>query len=167
MSYIINSIKGNEKNKTGLDILEDVIKDLEKTHGPKKSMKLLYSGSGSFNKVIVNEVIFDDGKLCNLATRESKVPSYKKVLKSAGPSINIAEKYEDLDATTYKSLLKYVPVEEQNNIKFTARSAASYKNSKGKKKKNSKSLDEIIILENLTYKNWKAAAADGLSLIHI
>lgn len=162
MSYIINSIKGNEKNKTGLDILEDVIKDLEKTHGPKKSMKLLYSGSGSFNKVIVNEVIFDDGKLCNLATRESKVPSYKKVLKSAGPSINIAEKYEDLDATTYKSLLKYVPVEEQNNIKFTARSAASYKNSKGKKKKNSKSLDEIIILENLTYKNWKAAAADGI-----
>ena len=31
MSYIINSIKGNENHKTGLDILEDVIKDLERT----------------------------------------------------------------------------------------------------------------------------------------
>ena len=64
MSYIINSIKGNEKNKTGLDILEDVIKDLEKTHGPKKSMKLLYSGSGSFNNVIVNNRNINACKIC-------------------------------------------------------------------------------------------------------
>lgn len=168
MSYIINSIKGNEKNKTGLDILEDVIKDLEKTHGPRKSMKLLYSGSGSFNNVIVNEVIFDDGKLCNLATRESKVPSYKKVLKAAGPSINIAEKYEELDATAFKSLLKYVPVGEEHHIKYSIRTALYKKDTKDRNtdsstyKKRSKSLDEIVILENLTYKNWKAAAADGI-----
>ena len=102
MSYIINSIKGNEKYKTGLDILEDVIKDLEKTHGPKKSMKLLHSGSGSFNKVIINEVIFDDGKLCNLAVRESKVPVYRKVLKDAGPSVNIFKKFEELKPSEQK-----------------------------------------------------------------
>lgn len=169
MSYIINSIKGNEKNKTGLDILEDVIKDLEKTHGPKKSMKLLYSGSGSFNKVIVNEVIFNDGKLCNLATRESKVPVYRKVLKDAGPSVNIAQKFEELKPSEQKSLLRFVPVEDKDKIKFTVRSAATYKKDTKDRnigsstyKKISKTLDRIIEEEKDTYKNWKSAAADGL-----
>ena len=169
MSYIINSIKGNEKYKTGLDILEDVIKDLEKTHGPKKSMKLLHSGSGSFNKVIINEVIFDDGKLCNLATRESKVPVYRKVLKDAGPSVNIAQKFEELKPSEQKDLITFIPFEDKDKIKFTAKSAATYKKDTKDRntgsstyKKISKKLDEIIILEKLTYKNWKAAAADGI-----
>ena len=44
-------------------------------------MNLLYKTSGSFNKVTLHEVIFNDGKVCKLATRESKAPVYKKVLK--------------------------------------------------------------------------------------
>lgn len=163
MSYIINSIKGNENHKTGLDILEDVIKDLEKEHGPKKLMNLLYTTSGGFNKVTLHEVIFDDGKVYKLATRESKAPVYKKVLKSAGPTINnIALKYEELKPSEYRQLLQFVPIEHEDKIQFSGKEAATYKNSSSITRKNSKSLEDIKEMENLTYKNWKAAAADGI-----
>tara|TARA_A100001015_G_C15034642_1_gene735355 strand:- start:681 stop:2078 length:1398 start_codon:yes stop_codon:yes gene_type:complete len=162
MSYIINSIKGNEKHKTGLDILEDVIKDLEKNHGSRKSMNLLYKTSGSFNKVTLHEVIFNDGKVCKLATRESKVPVYKKVLKHAGPTINIAQKYEELKPSEYRQLLQFVPIEHKDKIQFSGKEAATYKNTSNITRKNTKSLAEIKEMENLTYKNWKAATADGI-----
>jgi len=163
MSYIINSIKGNEKHKTGLDILEDVIKDLEKKHGSRKSMNLLYKTSGSFNKVTLHEVIFNDGKVCKLATRESKVPVYKKVLKNAGPTINnITLKYEELKPSEYRQLLQFVPIEHKDKIQFSGKEAATYKNTSNITRKNTKSLAEIKEMENLTYKNWKAATADGI-----
>ena len=77
-------------------------------------MKLLHSGSGSFNKVIINEVIFDDGKLCNLAVRESKVPVYRKVLKDAGPSVNI---FKNLKNLNHQNIDNYFNL-YQSNIKI-------------------------------------------------
>ena len=162
MSYIINSIKGNEKHKTGLDILEDVITDLEKTHGPRISNNLLYKTSGSFNKVTLNEVTFKDGKVCKLATREGKVPVYRKVLKNAGPSVSIAQKYEELTPAEYRQLLKFIPLKDKEQIKFTGKRAGTYKNTSNVSRENTKSLHEIKILEKLTYKNWKAATDDGI-----
>merc|ERR1711871_23328 len=86
MSYIVNSIKGNVKYKQPTDLLEDVITNLERTHGAKISQRLIVNGSGSFNDVSVYLVKFRDNVVKKIAVRVAKSPSYQKVLSANGQS---------------------------------------------------------------------------------